>query len=805
MQNSQDGPVTPRPEETPTLDAGMRRQTRPSLSDEGSATSWPVGARLGNILVRRRLAVGGIGEVFEGFDESLRRSVALKALRHDRFDPSARARLLREARVLSQLSDARICAIHGWHEDSRGDFLVLELIEGATLAGAQLSRQEALRLAIDLAEVLDASHRLGIVHRDIKPQNLMCTHTGRLKVLDFGLSSIAHASVAVSDAVSGGARFTTRAGGLIGTLEYMSPEQANGEAATAASDMYSFGLVLAELLCGRGPHQGIEDEAEILARSRRGEHQDLGDLPPALRDLIERLTAVAPEARPTAAATVELLVAIREAPRRRLRQLAVGGLLVLAAGAGLWHTQQLTHERNRALAAQASAQAAQREAEEVVDFLESLFEVAGPQRTAGQAVTAREILERGAARIATELSDQPAVRARLMATMGTVARQVGLFAEADTLLTEALAIDRVEQGNTSSEVVLALLRLGELRLNQDRNADADGAFSEAVAIAEALEGPDGPLVARALLQLGGAASQAGEHDRADQLLGRALAIVERTAGPSSPQIRVPLTERAHAHRRRGQYEEAVALYQRLIELENVAPTTLLNAGTVRYNLGISLSQLGRFGDAEPVLQAARTAWTEAFGEANHEVAKVELALATVDRRSGRFAEAEQRYRAAITIWETTYGPDSVNVAYGFNNLANLHLETGKVEAAVPYFRQAMAIFETRSGANHPNVAMAAANLGRALASLGQQGEAETLLRRAVAIDEATGGPTSTDLGWDTVALAQILWHADANDPEARELLARGLTILDAAVGRDHPELVDLLAETPELVASLPKS
>src|SRR4051794_3120899 len=150
------------------------------------------GRRLGHIRVERILGQGGMGDVYEGFDEKLARRVALKALHRDqRLDDEARARLIREARTLSQLDHPNICRIHDYIEGADADVLVLELIEGRTLQRAieeGLSRAEKLRISQAIAEVLVVAHRFGIVHRDLKPENVMLTKTGVVKVLDFGLA-----------------------------------------------------------------------------------------------------------------------------------------------------------------------------------------------------------------------------------------------------------------------------------------------------------------------------------------------------------------------------------------------------------------------------------------------------------------------------------------------------------------------------------------------------------------------------------------------------------------------------------------
>lgn len=736
-----------------------------------------------------------MGEVFEGFDESLQRRVALKAIRADRVSKEARARLLREARILSQLSDPRICTIHGWLEDDRGDFLVLELIEGETLdqvIARGVPSSEALRLVAEVAEVLVASHRRGVIHRDLKPSNLMLTQGGRIKVLDFGVSSV-EATGGEEVPTLPGDGFETRAGKLVGTVAYMSPEQARGERATAASDIWALGLVLEELLTGLAPDRDATSPELALERLRRGERPSVEKVPAELEPLLLDMTAASPEARPTAAGVLDRLATIRAAPRTRLRRLVLAAVLAGAAGLGLYHTSRLTQERNLARAAEREATAARLEAEQVVELLESMFELAGPRQTEGETITVREILDRGAERVATDLGDQPAVRARLLATIGTVATQLGLIERADGLLSGALAAAELAHGPDSIELAAALHRLARLRREQSRHAEALESVERALEIARS-PGGDSRQIAELLLERARNLRDITEPEQAEASIAEAVAMLERLEGPSSPALIEPLAVLASARRQQRRFQEALEIHERLHQLDT--SSRLTDRGSRRYNHGITLSHLGRWDEAEPILLEARALWVEAYGEVHHEVAKVELALATIDREREHWEAAEARYESAIAIWSSTHGADSPNVAFGLNNLGNLLLRTERVVEAEPLFARALANFEQHLGPDHPNVSMTLANRGRALAYLGRSTEAIPLLERAVRIDERLG-PDNPDLGWDLIFLAQARWKGDRS-AEAPELARRGLGILERSVGLDHPEIAGVVAQTPEL-------
>ncbi|HBL29101.1 MAG TPA: serine/threonine protein kinase, partial [Acidobacteria bacterium] len=288
------------------------------------------GDRIGHIRIESHLAEGGMGAVYVGFDEKLERPVALKAIRGDRLDARTRSRFLVEARLLSQLDHPNICRIHEYLEDQGRELLVLELIRGRTLRQAVregLADGARLAIAEAVAHALEAAHEKGIIHRDLKLDNVMVTEDGTAKVLDFGLARLvatdeegaAPADVAPEDLPadpswaeaswwmpSQGAG--TGWGALVGTPAHMSPEQARGEPATAASDAYALGLLLQELLTGRPPYAAGLSQPLLLAKAAAGDTLPVkGVRDPDLAALIRRLKALAPEARPTAAEAAERL------------------------------------------------------------------------------------------------------------------------------------------------------------------------------------------------------------------------------------------------------------------------------------------------------------------------------------------------------------------------------------------------------------------------------------------------------------------------------------------------------------------
>jgi hypothetical protein len=253
------------------------------------------GDRIGSYEIVAPLGAGAMGQVFRARDTHLDRMAAIKVL-PDVFlqDPERRARLQREAKILAALHHPNIAAVYGWEERGESSALVMELVEGRRLdeliprGGMTLDR--ALDLAIQIARGLDAAHHAGIVHRDLKPSNVMVTAAGVVKLLDFGLAThSAAASPGPADEIETAAVTRTAEGAIVGTVAYMSPEQAQGKPLDARSDLFSFGVMLFEMLTGRRPFRD-HDRVSTLAAILRDEPQAVSAIVPAPHE-IDRVIA----------------------------------------------------------------------------------------------------------------------------------------------------------------------------------------------------------------------------------------------------------------------------------------------------------------------------------------------------------------------------------------------------------------------------------------------------------------------------------------------------------------------------------
>jgi eukaryotic-like serine/threonine-protein kinase len=270
------------------------------------------GTRLGPYEILTPLGTGGMGEVYKARDTRLNRSVAVKVLPPElASDPDRRGRFEREAHAIAVLSHPHICVVHDIGRDNGTDYLVMELLEGETLAerlsrrskGRPLPMNEVLRYAIEIADALDKAHRAGIVHRDLKPANIMLTKTGA-KLLDFGLAKLRGPAVPISITAIEQATTTSGpkavSGTILGTVHYMSPEQVEGREADARSDIWALGVVLYEMATGARPFEG-NSAASIIGAILKDDPQPLSArqplAPAALQHAVSRCLARDPDDR----------------------------------------------------------------------------------------------------------------------------------------------------------------------------------------------------------------------------------------------------------------------------------------------------------------------------------------------------------------------------------------------------------------------------------------------------------------------------------------------------------------------------
>lgn len=740
------------------------------------------------------LGSGGMGEVYEGLDETLERKVAVKAIgAKSRLDPQAKARFLREARVLSQLEHANICQIYDYIEGDESDFLVLEFIEGQSLRIAQrehLENSQKLKIAEQIAAVLVVAHEKGVVHRDLKPSNVMLTKTNSVKVLDFGLArfsklerktalqadilpedvdpdkdenaqsmpkkalesadltltiprALPHEEPISTTPGIPGESFQTKHGTVMGTPLYMSPEQARGEAVSAASDMYSFGLLLQQLFTGLEPYEETDEASTILDKAMKAETRPVSGVSSDLAALINRLKSAIPTARPSATETAERLRQIREKPKKRIRNSLISVVVIAFMLLGLKYTMDLRRERKLALQARD-------EATKVVKFLIDLFEVSDPGEARGNTITAREILSNGANDIEQGLQELPLTRARLMDTIGTVYMKLGLYEDSEPLLSRAL----------------------ELR-------------------EELLEHED-PQVAESFVSLSRLLERQGKFEDAAQMAQRGLEIREKVLEPNHPDIAESLHGLARIYHRQAKFKEAERLYKRALEIQEIVLGP--NHPDVAESLndqGVLYYEQRRFDEAEKNYKRALGIRESVLGPDHPDVGRNLNSLAGLYLLLRRYDEAEPLYRRALAIREKTLGPAHPDVGMCFYNIALLYYYKGNFEEAEKYYTQALEIQRQSLGENHPDVAMTIESLAAISHMEGDYDRALSFYERALTIREKSLGLDSPELV-STLHSTGLIYAEKGDFDKAETLVQRALKIMEGAFGSEHMRITESL-------------
>jgi serine/threonine protein kinase len=252
-----------------------------------------IGKQLAHFEITGKLGEGGMGAVYEAVDHHLERRVALKILRPEKVtNPARRQRFVQEAKAASALNHPNIITIYDIGTADGVDYVAMELVRGRTLEGALSRRRlkipQTLKYAVQIADALATAHAAGIVHRDLKPANVMITESGLAKVLDFGLAKLTHQEEVTEDDETRTERVVTDDGTVVGSAPYMSPEQAEGKKIDGRSDIFSFGLVLYEMLSGKRAFRA-QTRLATMAAILNQEPVPLSEIVPGLPKELERI------------------------------------------------------------------------------------------------------------------------------------------------------------------------------------------------------------------------------------------------------------------------------------------------------------------------------------------------------------------------------------------------------------------------------------------------------------------------------------------------------------------------------------
>lgn len=691
------------------------------------------GRRLGAYRLLEVLGQGGMGVVYlaERADEHFEQKVAIKLMPRGMETAEMERRLLLERQILANLQHPNIAHLLDGQVTEEGyPYLVMEHIEGRPIDAycreEGLSLEQRLRLFGDVCAAVQYAHQNMVVHRDLKPSNIMVTTSGQVKLLDFGIAKLTDPTLDVP--AGDGTVYQPL------TPTYASPEQVSNLPVSAASDVYSLGVVLYQLLTGKTPYRldGLspsEVESVVVERQSAAPSQAIEsdsatgiDLDP--RKLRQRLAGdldtivlkclrKTPERRYGSAAELsedlDRYLAgqpVRARPntltyrsqrfvrRHKLGTAAALVILVLLIGGVVgiaWQGLVAARERDR-------AQLEARKAERVADFLGGLFEAANPTTQGAGQVTVRELLDIGEERIQRELADEPEVQLEMLEL---IANSYGSLGQSDR------AIEMVEGVITQRKVLMPEDELG---------------------------------MARALTSLGGHHNAKGDYEQAESLLEQALTLFESNGAIDSSEAGMAWRYLGAVQGSTGQEQQAEESHRRAVQIWQRVGRPDLEAGEMSNISGI-LEALGRNEEALEVKQKALDLLTEYYGSEHPVVATVRNNIAITLHSEGDFETAEDLYREALAINERLMGADSEGVADNLTNLGRLLMDQGRYEEADPFVRRAAEIRMERNEPTHFNRIAAEINLASLQTELGEFDEAIEGYRSALERFESLVGPT----------------------------------------------------------------
>jgi serine/threonine-protein kinase len=730
------------------------------------------GKRIGAYQLLRPIGEGGMGKVYLAAraDDLYRKEVAIKTV-HGGLgqNPAMLLRFRSERQILANLDHPTIARLlDGGITDDGLPYLVMEYVNGIRVDDYcrinKLGTEQRLQLFCAVCSAVEYAHKNLVVHRDIKPANILVTAEGIPKLLDFGIAKLLDPE--------GGQLAQTRTTERMMTPEYASPEQVRGDQVTTSTDIYALGVLLYELLAGKRPFQLDTTSPFELARI-------ICEQDPQLPSVV---SAANPElAAPDASRTVSgdldniVLMAMRKEPARRYVSVSALASDVKAyltgypvqARSDTWKYRSGKFVRRHKAAAAAAvivvlalvgfsigmgllAKRATRErlaAQRESQFLKGIFEAATPDRSRGQQITARELLDQGAKRVDRELAGDPELQGTMLDAIGNAYSALGLYGQAELLLERAYVLRSRTLGDGSTDVAATLFNLAVAIRQQGQYKRAEPLYRQSLAVRERNLGEHNIAVAESLSQLGECLYLENRDADAEPVLRKAVALDRELKSDSFARGYLALLLK-----REGNYPEALQLLRELVEYIGQ------HTGTDNPEFALAVHNLGG---------------------------------TLID--AGDLTGAETAERQVIELQRKVLGNNHPDLAYPLNNLGNLLLVKGDWQAAEPLFRESMELRRRTVGEKSPLFGLALNNWGRLLQQKGDYPQAEKTFKQA--LETITNASGSLDWSAARVTASLGVLEFDRGDYAAAERYARQtLDIAHKLGGEENPQAVAALID-----------
>ena len=837
------------------------------------------GSVIGPYRLQKQIGEGGMGLVYlaERIDGLFEQQVAIKIIKHGMDSAHIIRRFEEERRILARLQHENIARLldGGVTEDGR-PYFVMEYVEGVPIDkycdNNQRSIDDRLALFVTVCKAVLYAHANLVVHRDLKPENILVTSDGTVKLLDFGIAKVLGNAEEQTQ--------LTQAGNRILTPAYASPEQLRGELIGTSSDIYSLGVVLYELLTGQRPQTHGITEANL------DPHHSQPDLPSrtidqairssdsATLDSISRARSTQPEKlrrQLKGDLDVICLKALRPDIQRRYRSVEtfsediqrhrtgqpvlarpdsagykfrklvqrhqIGvvitvAIFLLITSIVSFYTIQLSRERDR-------ARSEAEKAEEVSKFLQGIFEVSDPSASRGETVTARELLDKGAQQVESDLADQPEVQAEMLDVIGKVYSELGLYdraasmhknaldkkqellgddhievatslkllgltqrrlgnyPSADSAYRAALAIQRTSFGKTHKEVAETLTNLAVVVRRMGNDEEAADMLTEALQQRINLLGPMHIDVAQTMNNLAIVRMRLSEFEAADTLFAQVVDILQQTVGDIHPGVASSLNNRAYLQRQLGDDAAAENLYRKSLEVKrklygNEHPSLINSLNNLSSMLIISK----KYDEAEVLINEGLEIGSKRLEDKHPDIANSLGHLSNISEARREYVRALELRREKLEIEQHVYGDDHISIAESKYGIAWLLSQQNLHEEAERTQREGLALSRKLFGEAHESVVRDLQGLGNILLAAQKFAQAEPILREALALRITLKGEDHVEVALSKNRLAELLFKTNRL-VDAEIVLIEALqtfdTLLSNQDARTQKTLADLVA------------
>jgi serine/threonine-protein kinase len=819
----------------------------------GSATNFVAvddetidGKTFGNYKAMNKIGSGGMGSVYlaERIDGVFQQKVALKVVNPGMNSQEIITQFEEERQILARLQHPHIARLlDGGISELGLPYFTMEYVIGKPITEycdeENLTIEERLELFKKVCEAVLYAHQNLVIHRDIKPSNILVQDDKTVKLLDFGIAKVFEENEQQ--------KFLTRTGMRVLTPQYASPEQVKGDPVTTATDIYSLGLILYQLLAGCPPYEvkstsALEMERIICLTEPQKPSTMISKIfssasdstQKASLDLISRKrTTTIPKLKKRISGDLDniCLMAIRKEPGRRYSSIAqfiadidnhLTGLPIIArkstavyrtkkfiqrhkvgvvitslavliiAIVTIFYTIQLAEERDR-------AQLEAEKAKKVSEFLASIFKVSDPELSRGETITARELLDNGVKRIQSELSDQPEVLANMLGVTGNVYKSLGLYKNALVLLQKAYSINDSVLGSSSPEVAKSMNDLANLNFAMGEYESAIEKFDKALQKRKIIYGEKSLEAAESMNDLAMVLRQEGDYKLSEKLLSASLSIRKKLLASETPEVAQSLNNLALLKQDMGQYNKSKILFEESLKINEkiygkIHPSVTETIG----NLAKLLQQMGEYEEASKLFNETLAVDKKLYGEVHPLISTDLYNIASNTKLMGDLNSAEKLYSEVLELDKKLLGEAHPYIALDMNNLAIILSDKNDYTKAERLYKESLALNKKIYGNEHPEIATTLSNLGVMYYQWGKYSLAEPLLKSALDMGIKLLGENHPYVVRSLNNYAYVFFLQKRYN-KAVKLYRKSLGLRIKMLGEDHPHTADSFLDLGEVL------